>query len=133
MDAHSWPRPEGGAFHSLRFRDLSLLVRLGWTPEERAHAQEIRVNLEIRFRKPPRAAETDELRDTICYGALAEALTQHLSAREYRLLEKVAADSLRVVREWSGREVLAAVEVQKVLTPVANLRGGAFYRCGDFP
>ena len=133
MGARNLPRPEGGAFHSLRIADLSVMVRVGWSTDEREKAQELRLCLEVRFLEPPRATETDDLADTVCYGAIADAVTKHLSQNEFHLLEKVATDALRVAREMSGRSALVAVEVQKVNTPVKNLQGGAFYRCGDFP
>jgi dihydroneopterin aldolase len=117
--------------HSLRMKELSLLLRLGCSEEERALPQEVRLDVELRFPTPLKAGRTDDLRDTICYGALAGALRKHFT-QEYQLIERVTEEAYRIVKEMSGGASVA-VEVRKVNPPVPGLLGGAFFRCGDFP
>lgn len=130
-----------GRFHSLRMKDLVLDLHLGCTPEERAAPQEVRLDVELRFPSPLPAGESDELSDTICYGMLADAIRKHFSARgvepkgerkEYMLIERVAEEAYKVVKEHA-RSGLVAVEARKVNPPVERLLGGAFYRVADFP
>lgn len=116
--------------HSLRMKELSLHLRLGCSEEERAVPQEVRFDVELRFPAPLVAGKTDDLRDTICYGMLADSLRRHFSG-EYQLIERVTEEAYRIVKEL-GRGSSVAVEVRKVNPPVNGLLGGAFFRCGDF-
>jgi len=116
--------------HSLRMKELSLMLHLGCTSEERAAKQEVRLDVELRFPAPLSAGRSDDLRDTICYGALADSLRRHFIG-EYLLIERVTEEAYRIVKE-TGRGALVAVEVRKVNPPVPGLLGGAFFRCGDF-
>ncbi len=117
--------------HSLRMKELSLMLHLGCEAEERETAQEVRLNVELHFHAPLCAGRSDELRDTVCYGALADALRRHFTG-EYQLIERVTEEAYRIVKEM-GRGAQVAVEVRKVNPPVPGLMGGAFFRCGDFP
>lgn len=116
--------------HSLRMKELSLLLRLGCTEEERAVPQEVRLDVELRFPAPLIAGKSDNLSDTICYGFLADSLRRHFVG-EYQLIERVTEEAYRIVKELS-RDATVAVEVRKVNPPVKGLLGGAFFRCGDF-
>lgn len=122
-------------FHSLRMRELVLFLRLGCTEEERRRPQELRLDVELRFTSPLKAGESDDLADTVCYGALADALRRHFGREggqvEYNLIERVGEEAYRVVKEL-GRGALVAVEARKVNPPVEKLLGGAFFRVGDF-
>lgn len=122
-----------GRFHSLRMKDLALELRLGCTVEERRVAQEVRLDVELRFPSPLKAGESDTLSDTVCYGQLADAIRKHFSERgEILLIERVAEEAYKVALEHA-KGALVAVEARKVHPPVERLLGGAFYRVGDFP
>lgn len=121
-------------FHSLRLEDLSLHVHLGCTPEERAFRQEVRVTIEIRFAEMPAAVENDRLTDTVCYAEISQSVQAACEEREYHLIERMAGEIYQIARKIIGSEAHAAlaVQVHKVRPPVPSLRGGSFYRLGDF-
>lgn len=119
------------SFHSLEVRDLRYVLSLGCTAEERARPQEIGITVEIRFAEAPGGVSTDELRDTLCFSELNDALTRHFAGREYRLIERIAGEVYQISRELS-RGASVAVRVHKLKPPVENLVGGAVYACGDF-
>jgi FolB domain-containing protein len=119
-------------FRALRIEDLKLRVRLGYTATERARPQEVRVSAEFRFLSPPGSEKSDLLRETICYATLAEALRAHCESRPFKLVERLGAECLAIARGLAGRRAEVAVAVHKVRPPVKGLKGGTFYRCGDF-
>jgi len=112
-------------------KELSLSLHLGCSAQERERAQEVRVDVELRFSEPLRAGRTDDLGDTVCYGEMAQALRRHFTG-QYKLIERVTEECYRIVKEMS-RGAQVSVEVRKVNPPVEKLLGGAFFRCGDFP
>ncbi len=116
----------------LRVHDLSLNVNLGVRAEERAVPQEVRVSLELRFASPPMAEQTDELADAICYSALCKHLRRVASAKEYGLIEHLAAASLEVLQTHLEGRATIALKLQKVRPPIEGLLGGTSYTTGDF-
>ena len=119
-------------FFSLRLEDLQLAVRLGCTEKERACPQEVRIAVELRFPSAPVALSSDRLEDTVCYAKISDAIIKHCESREYLLIEKMAADIYLLTREFSGSEIGIGITVHKVRPPVSRLKGGTFFRCGDF-
>lgn len=116
---------------SLRVTDLSLSLKVGCTAAERSQAQEILFTVDLRFGEVPDACFSDDLDETICYGALASALRERLQIREFHLLEHLAHEAYQTVRSLS-RGAAVAVTVAKVKAPVPGLRGPAVFRLGDF-
>ena len=119
--------------HSLRIRDLSLRVHLGWPAEERTEPQEVRVRLELRYFTAPEGAATDDLSGTLCYARICEAFAAYAAAHEFRLVEKLAQDLYSIAKEIAGERALLALSLHKVQPPVNGLLGGVEYRVGDFP
>ncbi len=118
--------------HVLSLNDLSLKVHLGCEAVERLVPQEVRVSVEVRWPEAPMGEVSDELSDTVCYAELANALTQLCEGREFKLIETLASESLRVVRTAASAGPLIGLCVHKVRPPVPHLLGGAKYYCGDF-
>jgi len=119
-------------FNSLMLKDLVLAVRLGCSEEERAHPQEVHVNIELRFPTSPVALTSDKLEDTVCYAKISNAIGKHCEVREYLLIERLAAEIYLLTKEISGPEISLDITVHKVRPPVDKLRGGTFFRCSDF-
>lgn len=124
---------EKRVYHSLFLEDLSLQVRLGCTEEERRTPQEVRLSAEFRFEAAPGGYESDRLEETVCYAEVSTKLKDWIESREYKLIEKIAADGYRITKEIAGRDVGVALVAHKVRPPVERLQGGTKYRCGDFP
>ncbi len=122
-----------GSWHSLLIQDLSLQIKLGCLQEERSSPQEVRINLEFRFPKPPIAVQSDNLEDTVCYAKISSALQSYCEDKEFKLIEKLAHDLKYVVENIVGNDLAISLTVHKVKPPVQNLLGGTFYRIADFP
>ena len=119
-------------FHTLHVRELSLLVRLGCSPEERSSPQEVRVSLELRFLQAPPATRTDDLRDTLCYGRLCTALCELAESKEWQLVERLGFELHQLAGKLLEGKAALALTVHKVKPPVKGLLGGVAYRVGDF-
>jgi len=75
----------------IRLSDLRVPIAIGWTELERRTEQSIRFDVEIGLPRRPRAAVSDELADTVDYGAVAELIRRAAAAGPVRLLERLAA------------------------------------------
>lgn len=115
---------------TLRLDRLRASARLGWEDEERRTPQPVTIDVALRFPSLPEAADTDDLKDTADYGAIAAHLSALCGVGEYRLLEhlcRVAYDAVRTMAPPN-----AAVEVTVTKRPLlAGLEGGAAFTIAD--
>ena len=72
----------------LRLNGLAIDCIVGERPNERVREQELRVDVELEI--SDRAAETDELGDTVDYAALADRIRAALVAAKCKMIERAA-------------------------------------------
>lgn len=99
----------------IRIRELEVFYRIGVPEEERAQPQRLLLNIELEsdFAK---AAATDDLRHTIDYFDLTRRLLEFGKDREWRLIEKLAADIAEfIIADFRPHSV--TVEVRKFILP----------------
>ena len=101
---------------SIRIVGIRALGVHGVLPEEQSRPQPFEVDVEMRV-DLRRASETDELDDTVDYGAVCEAVSRVVASERYHLLERLAA---RIAEVCCGdaRVQSAVVEVRKLQPPV---------------
>ena len=95
-----------------------MFYRVGVPDAERAQPQRLllTVELELNFSA---AAKTDAIADTINYFAVTQRLLKFGEGREWKLIEKLAADLADVI--WSEFKPQAVtVEVKKFIIPQAR-------------
>lgn len=102
----------------ITLRGLRFLGRHGVTLEERMEPQPIEVDVEMAL-DLARAAETDELSDTVDYSALFSEVAAIVEGQSFRLLEALAGAIARAVL---AAHPVRAVEV-RVRKPKAPLPG----------
>lgn len=90
---------------------LEVFARHGVTPEERATGGRYVVDVSLSLEEC-RAAHTDDLEDTIDYGAVTAVVIDTITHHQFRLLERLAT----AVAE----EILAAFAVDRVRVRVAK-------------
>ena len=98
--------------------DLEVFYRVGVPDAERAQPQRLllTVGLESDFSA---AAKSDDLADTINYFAVSQRLLNFGAGREWRLIEKLAADIVdALLAEFKPPRV--SVEVKKFIIPEAR-------------
>jgi 7,8-dihydroneopterin aldolase/epimerase/oxygenase len=91
----------------------------GVLPEEQVRPQPFEVDIELLV-DVAAAGESDELDETVDYGAVCEAVSRIVSSEQYRLLERLATRIAEVCRA-DPRVVGVVVEVRKLHPPVRAL------------
>ena len=94
----------------LKLNGIEVACVIGERPDERTRAQRLRVDVELTV--PDRAAETDELGDTVDYAGLAEKIRAALTAAKCKMIERAAKVVYDVCRE-DGKVGAAVVTVTK--------------------
>ena len=106
--------------------DLEVFYHVGVPDAERAQPQRLllTVGLESNFTA---AAKSDGIADTIDYYAVTQRLLKFGEGREWKLIEKLAADIAdTVLVEFKPQSV--SVEVKKFIIPQARYVS-VFFRC----
>ena len=88
----------------------------GVLPEEQVRAQPFQVDVELLV-DTAAAGTSDDLGDTVDYGAVSEAVSRVVSSEHFQLLERLAARIAEVCRA-DPRVAGVVVEVRKLHPPV---------------
>src|SRR5664279_828790 len=98
--------------------DLEVFYRVGVPDAERAQPQRLLLTVELETDFTA-AAKSDAIADTIDYFAVTQRLLKLGEGREWRLIEKLAADVADLVlKEFRPQSVF--VEVKKFIIPQAR-------------
>lgn len=103
----------------IEVRGLRVLGVIGVCPEEQVRAQPFEIDLDVHV-DLQQAGRTDELADTVDYGAViaaAEAVVRHES---HLLLERVAHRLSEVVLGHDRRIEAVRVTIRKLRPPLPN-------------
>jgi len=84
----------------LKLIGLEVACVIGERPDERTRLQTLRLDLVLQI--ADRAAETDELADTVDYAALAERVRGALVEAKCRMIERAARLAYEVCRATPG-------------------------------
>lgn len=95
---------------------LRVATRVGWSDEERAEPQFVLVDLDLETDVAASAA-SDDLSDTVDYAAVIAEVARYVSARETRLLERLAGEIAGIVAAMNGVKRVT-VEIAKEVVPV---------------
>lgn len=103
---------------TIAITDLRVPVRVGVSDAERERVQPVVVAIEIGA-DLARAGGSDDLGDTVDYGAVASAVASALRDRPARLLEHLAERAVRAAGAFPG-VLRVAVEVAKEQPPLTE-------------
>ena len=101
----------------IELRGLRAVGIHGALPEEQTRAQPFEVDLELHLDLRP-AGQSDDLTDTIDYGALAESVERIVTRERFQLLERLAERIADEIRRDQRVEAVT-VTVRKLRPPVA--------------
>jgi dihydroneopterin aldolase len=102
----------------IRIVDLEVFYHVGVPDEERAQAQRLLLTVEMESDFSA-AAKSDGIADTINYFSVTQRLLKFGEGRNWRLIEKLAADIAdAVLAEFKPQAV--TVEVKKFVIPQAR-------------
>ncbi len=114
----------------IEIRELRAFGVHGVLPHERERAQPFSVDLDVWF-DVSAAASSDDLSDTVDYGALAQTVAGIVTGASFALLEALAAAITRRVLDDDPRVTRVEVVVRKVRPPVAVDVGSVGVRLVD--
>ena len=104
--------------HKISIVDLEVHYRVGVPDAERAQPQRLLLTVEMESDFSA-AAKSDSIADTIDYFAVSQRLLKYGEGREWKLIEKLAADIAdMVLAEFKPQSV--TVEVKKFIIPQAR-------------
>lgn len=83
----------------LSLKQLKVPVYLGASREERETKQEIEINLDIMFYALPKACTTDQLKDTICYATLVDAIKIFCLKKPFRMIEHLSYELYKFIKK----------------------------------
>ena len=101
---------------SIFVRQLRLPVRVGVTDEERARPQIVLLDLELSRDLAP-AGRSDDLDETVDYGAITSGVARLLEGLEVLLLERLAQEVAEFLLNQTG-VVNVTVSVAKETPPI---------------
>jgi dihydroneopterin aldolase len=102
----------------IEVRDLRVTGTHGVLPEERGRAQPFSVDI-VAWVDMEAAQQSDDLADTVDYGALAQAAADVVGGRSYRLLEALAGRLASALLIVDPRLEAVEVTVRKLRPPLA--------------
>jgi dihydroneopterin aldolase len=102
----------------IEISDLRVLGRHGVLPEERERAQPFALDI-VAWLDTTAAQASDDLADTVDYGALAQLAADVVAARSYQLLEALAGRLADVLLLSDPRLEAVEVAVRKLRPPLA--------------
>ena len=100
----------------IELRGLVASGHCGALPEEQARAQPLEVDLDVEV-DLTRAGVSDDLDDTVDYGALCEVIERVLVTERFTLLERLAVRLAEVIL-GDDRVLAVTVSVRKLRPPV---------------
>ncbi|MFN8017086.1 MAG: dihydroneopterin aldolase [Acidimicrobiales bacterium] len=103
----------------IELRGLRFAAIVGALPEERDRVQPIEVDLDVEADLAPSGA-SDDLADTIDYGALCDAVAAVVSGGAPQLLEQLAEAIAAAVLDVDARASAVTVAVRKLRPPVPH-------------
>ena len=109
-----------GAFGGdrMEIRDLRVVGRHGVLPEEQERAQPFSLDIVAWVDMAP-AQRSDDLTDTVDYGALAQMATDVVAQGSYQLLEALAGHLADTLLTADSRLKAVEVTVRKLRPPLA--------------
>lgn len=111
---------------SIIVKQLRVETRVGATEDERARPQPVTIDIQIAA-DLHRAGETDDLADTVDYGAVTAAVAELAGGSNCALLEHLAAKiaaHIAAIPQVDG----VTVEIAKVSPPIEEDVGGVAIR-----
>lgn len=111
----------------LRIERLQDFVRLGCSPEERAHVQPVEMSVTLDFRQIPGACQSDELSETVCYEKISHIFRRQVAAGEYKTIECLAYRCFGELLELLQNGDELTVLIKKLNPPLAMTNAGAFF------
>jgi 7,8-dihydroneopterin aldolase/epimerase/oxygenase len=107
--------------HRLKIENLELQVYLGWPEAERQALQQVLVKVTLQFNGLPTAALSDDLKDTVCYAQIADAL-MGLNQQSFKLLEHLGHRCYELIQPHAQSATKIELSITKFLSSKEGAR-----------
>lgn len=114
---------------ALFINSLELELFLGWPSEERRRKQIVCLDIAISFPAAPKACESDDLQDTVCYRELIDTLRNTICVKKYRLIEHITQDIYDFLKSALPSQSTVSVNLTK--RPQIQGLGSVTFHFGD--
>lgn len=104
----------------LFIKELSIDLHLGVTKLERSSPQTVLCSIELNFKHPPAACQTDDINDTICYDTLTQNILIHCQKKHYKLIEHLALDITEFIAISISGNLLKSINVEITKNPTMH-------------
>jgi dihydroneopterin aldolase len=111
--------PSALPWDRIELRSLRLPARLGVLPIEREQDQPLEIDIDVVVDLGP-AGASDDLADTVHYGAVCDAVAQAVGGGHVALLERLADVVAQAVLGVDPRIVAVDLAVRKLRPPVPH-------------
>lgn len=122
--------------HMVSVNRLQLPAHIGFYTGERAKQQPIEISFRLYYPDAPPHTRDDDA-EFIDYGVLCKSLTDFVASRKFKLIEFMGAELFRCLRRevdaLGGSDIKLWLRMNKIVTPVPGLTGGASYTHCDLP
>lgn len=96
-------------------KDACFFCNLGVSSKERSEKQKVFINVEL-FLDIKKAAETDNIEDTVNYSEVRDLIKNLVEAREYKLIETMAENIAKdILNKFSFEKVIVRLKKPKAL------------------
>ena len=103
--------------------DMLLKVKLGLTDREKDIPQDIKISFKLFFPDAPKACESDNINDTICYYEIFKAIKEHCAQNSYRLLEYLCHQLYKEIRKMADSSIKIWIKIEKCNPPIEGFDG----------
>lgn len=98
--------------YSIKIRNLHAMTVLGIYEWEKAARRLVIFNIEIQV-EDDKAFTSDAIQDAVDYSLIEDQLVSNLAGKQYNLIEKMVADTARLIFSLDNRIVNIMVEADK--------------------
>ena len=74
----------------LEIKQLRLKLAIGFSDEERAKLQDVEFNITINFSDLPKACNSDQINNTLCYDQLTQEIKKFCVNNKFHLIEHLS-------------------------------------------
>lgn len=125
------PTITSGFSSVISLNKLRISAKLGVTKEERNKPQDIDVSFRFHLQGIPKACETDNIEDTVCYHKISDLITEICSKKEFKLLEYLCYLVYKEVRKKVAQDIKIWVLVEKLTPEIEGLVGSSSFEFSD--
>jgi len=120
-----------GFSSTISLNDLRLSVNLGVSAVERDVKQEINVSFKFFFKHQPKACGTDDIKDTVCYHEISDAVKKYCQGGEFKLLEYMCSGLYNAIRASINPDIKIWIRIEKCNPPIDGLLGSTAFEYTD--